>query len=76
MQNALTLIREGLVDDPPLFQFCLGITSGAPATVEALLAMKTMLPPGAKLGGIWYIPRRNAHSGAHYASWWQYSRWP
>jgi uncharacterized protein (DUF849 family) len=47
MQNALTLIREGLVDDPPLFQFCLGITSGAPATVEALLAMKTMLPPGA-----------------------------
>ena len=47
MQNALTLIREGLVDAPPLFQFCLGISSGAPATVEALLAMKSMLPSGA-----------------------------
>ena len=47
MQNALTLIKEGLIDDPPLFQFCLGISSGAPATVQALLAMKSMLPSGA-----------------------------
>ena len=48
MQHALTLVREGLVDDPPLFQFCLGITSGAPATAEAMLAMKSMLPPNAQ----------------------------
>ncbi len=47
MQHALTLMREGLIDDPPLFQFCLDIASGAPATAEAILAMKSMLPPGA-----------------------------
>lgn len=47
MQHALTLVREGLIDDPPLFQFVLGVPSGAPATVEAMLALKAMLPPGA-----------------------------
>ncbi len=47
MQHALTLIREGLVDDPPLFQFCLDIASGAPATAEAMMAMRSMLPSGA-----------------------------
>jgi uncharacterized protein (DUF849 family) len=47
MQHALTLIREGLVDDPPLFQFCLDIASGAPATAEAIMAMRSMLPTGA-----------------------------
>ena len=47
MQHALTLIREGLIDDPPLFQFCLDIASGAPATAEAMLALRSMLPPGA-----------------------------
>lgn len=47
MQHALTLMREGLIEHPPLFQFCLDIASGAPATVEAILAMKSMLPPGA-----------------------------
>lgn len=47
MQHALTLIREGLVDDPPLFQFVLGVPSGAPATAEAMIALKTMLPAGA-----------------------------
>lgn len=47
MQHALTLIREGLIDDPLLFQFVLGVPSGAPATAEAMLAMKSMLPSGA-----------------------------
>lgn len=47
MQHALTLVREGLIDNPALFQFVLGVPSGAPATAEALLALKTMLPPGA-----------------------------
>jgi len=47
MQHALTLVREGLIDDPPLFQFVLGVSSGAPATAEAMLALKGMLPPGA-----------------------------
>lgn len=47
MQQALVLIREGLIEDPPLFQFCLDIASGAPATAEALMALKSMLPAGA-----------------------------
>lgn len=47
MQHALTLIDEGLIDNPPLFQFVLGVPSGAPATAEAMIALKTMLPPGA-----------------------------
>ncbi len=47
MQHALTLIREGLIDDPPLFQFVLGVPSGAPATAEAMIALKNMLPAGA-----------------------------
>lgn len=47
IQHALTLIREGLIDTPPLFQFCLDIASGAPATAEAMIAMRSMLPPDA-----------------------------
>ena len=47
MQHALTLLREGLIDDPPLFQFVLGVSSGAPATAEALMALRNMLPSGA-----------------------------
>lgn len=47
MQHALTLIDEGLIDNPPLFQFVLGVPSGAPATAEAMIALKTMLPLGA-----------------------------
>lgn len=47
MQHALTLVREGLIDDPPLFQFVLGVPSGAPATAEAMLALRGMLPQGA-----------------------------
>lgn len=47
MQHALTLIQEGLVDDPPLFQFCLDIASGAPATAEAIMALRSMLPASA-----------------------------
>jgi len=48
MQSALTLVQEGLIADPPLFQFCLGIPSGAPATAEAMLALKSMLPAGSQ----------------------------
>jgi len=47
MQHALMLLNEGLVDSPPLFQFCLGIPSGAPATAEAVIALKSMLPRNA-----------------------------
>jgi uncharacterized protein (DUF849 family) len=41
------LIREGLIDDPPLIQLCMGIAYGAPHDLATLLAMVSRLPPGA-----------------------------
>ncbi|HUA07421.1 MAG TPA: 3-keto-5-aminohexanoate cleavage protein [Solirubrobacteraceae bacterium] len=41
------LIEEGLIDDPPLIQLCLGIPYGAPADLSTLLAMVAQLPAGA-----------------------------
>src|SRR3954471_19319704 len=40
------LIAEGLIDDPPLIQLCLGIPYGAPDDPSTLLAMVNQLPPG------------------------------
>ena len=45
------LVKEGLIEDPPLYQICLGIPWGAPATADAMLAMRDMLPPGAQWAG-------------------------
>jgi uncharacterized protein (DUF849 family) len=44
------LIDSGLVDGTPLFQLCLGIAGGTPATTEAMLALRSALPPGAHWG--------------------------
>jgi uncharacterized protein (DUF849 family) len=41
------LIEEGLIDDPPLIQLCMGIPYGAPDDPATLLAMVARLPPGA-----------------------------
>ena len=41
------LVREGLIDDPPLIQLCMGIPYGAPEDPATLLAMVARLPPGA-----------------------------
>ena len=41
------MIKDGLIDEPPLFQICLGIPYGAPATPEAMKNMRDMLPQGA-----------------------------
>ena len=41
------LIADGLINAPPLFQLCLGISFGAPATPESMLAMRNNLPAGA-----------------------------
>jgi 3-dehydrocarnitine:acetyl-CoA trimethylamine transferase len=41
------LIEEGLIDDPPLIQLCMGIPYGAPADLATLLAMVAQLPRGA-----------------------------
>jgi uncharacterized protein (DUF849 family) len=46
IELAKQLLAEGLVDQPALFQLCLGIKYGAPATTEAMQAMRDALPPG------------------------------
>lgn len=43
---ALQLLKDGHVPANAFFQFCLGVKGGAPATTEAMLAMKGLLPPG------------------------------
>ena len=44
---AKTLIEQGLINGPPMFQLCLGIPYAAPATPEILSVMKSLLPSGA-----------------------------
>lgn len=46
IELAKQLMSEGLIDQPALFQLCLGIKYGAPATSEAMKAMRDALPPG------------------------------
>jgi uncharacterized protein (DUF849 family) len=41
------LIEEGLIDDPPLIQLCMGIPYGAPDDPQTLLALVSQLPPNA-----------------------------
>ena len=37
-------IKEGLFDDPPLIQLCMGVRYGIPATTRGIVAMCDMLP--------------------------------
>ena len=46
MRQALHLIGEGLFDDPPFIQLCMGAGWGIEATPENLLFMKNQLPSG------------------------------
>jgi uncharacterized protein (DUF849 family) len=46
IELAKQLLAEGLIDQPTLFQLCLGIKYGAPATSEAMQAMRDALPAG------------------------------
>jgi uncharacterized protein (DUF849 family) len=46
------LIAEGLINDPPMFQFVLGVQWGAPADTETILYMRNLLPPGAQWGAL------------------------
>jgi uncharacterized protein (DUF849 family) len=48
---AKQLMKEGLIDDPALFQLCLGIPWGAEATTEAMVAMRNHLPSGCNWAG-------------------------
>ena len=51
IEIARMLIDEGLIDSPPLFQLCLGVAHGAPATPDAMKAMRDSLPPGSIWAG-------------------------
>jgi uncharacterized protein (DUF849 family) len=46
IELAKQLIAEGLIEAPALFQLCLGIKYGAPATPAAMAAMRAALPAG------------------------------
>lgn len=48
IELAKQLMAEGLIAQPALFQLCLGIKFGAPATAEAMHAMRDALPPGSR----------------------------
>ncbi len=48
---AQQLMTEGLIDDDPLFQICLGLTWGAAADSESMMAMRNALPANANWGG-------------------------
>ena len=43
--------EEGLLEEPPMFQLCLGIPWGAPADTNAMKGMRDMLPAGAVWAG-------------------------
>lgn len=49
---ARSLLEKGLVQHPPLFQLCLGVPWGMPATPKNMMLMKDALPPGAIWGGL------------------------
>jgi 3-keto-5-aminohexanoate cleavage enzyme len=46
--QALDWIDEGLINDPPYFQLCMGVRWGIEATPQNLLFMKSKLPPNAR----------------------------
>lgn len=47
LRFANQLIKEGLIDGEPMFQFCLGIPWGAEADAETIMYMKNRLPENA-----------------------------
>ncbi|HEV7614346.1 MAG TPA: 3-keto-5-aminohexanoate cleavage protein [Steroidobacteraceae bacterium] len=48
IEIAKQLLAEGLIDQPALFQLCLGVKYGAPASSEAMKAMRDALPSGSR----------------------------
>ncbi len=45
------LVEEGLIDDPPFVQVCLGIPWGAPATPRTMQTFADQMPPNAVWSG-------------------------
>ena len=51
LRFAKQMIVEGLINEPPMFQICLGIPWGADHSVDMLKVMKDELPGGVVWGG-------------------------
>ena len=47
IRYAKQMIKEGLINEPPMFQICLGIPWGAEQTVDSMKVMKDELPTNA-----------------------------
>jgi len=45
------LVEDGLVDEPPLYQLCMGIPYGAPGDPASMMNMARMVPEGAHWAG-------------------------
>ena len=54
------LVAEGLIDDPPMYQLCMGIPYGAPPEPALLAAMVAQVPPGV----VWTSFAHRAHADA------------
>jgi uncharacterized protein (DUF849 family) len=48
---AKQMLAEGLIEEPPLFQLCMGIPWGVPADLGLMQAMVNLLPTGANWTG-------------------------
>jgi uncharacterized protein (DUF849 family) len=57
------LVKEGLIDDKPLYQLCLGIPWGAPFNTETMAYQKSQLPDGA-VWASFAIGRQQMHAVA------------
>ena len=55
---ALRLIEEGVLLQPAMFQICLGVPWGAPATTEAMMFMRDLLPKGSFWTGFGIGPQQ------------------
>jgi len=51
LRLARKMVDDGLIETPPMFQLCLGIPWGAPATPETVHYMRSMLPDNALWAG-------------------------
>jgi len=66
------LIAKGLLDDPPLFQICLGIKWASEANTASFKAMVDALPDGCNWAGFG-TGNRNANGCASSSFGWKYS---
>jgi uncharacterized protein (DUF849 family) len=51
LRFANQMVQEGLVDDPPMYQICLGIPWGADATTATMATMASQVPAHAVWSG-------------------------